>query len=117
MSANGECVFCKIVDGEIPSTKVYENDDLLAFRDLNPQAPTHVLVIPKRHFATAADLAAADAALGGALVVGAHHVAELDGVAESGYRLVFNSGEDAQQTVHHVHCHVLGGRNMTWPPG
>jgi histidine triad (HIT) family protein len=117
MSTDEDCLFCKIVAGEIPATKVHEDDDLLAFRDLNPQAPTHVLVIPKRHFATAADLAAADAALAGRLLTGAHRVAEIDGIDESGYRLVFNSGKDAQQTGHHVHCHVVGGRSMTWPPG
>lgn len=117
MSTNEDCLFCKIVDGRIPSTKVYEDDHLFAFRDLNPQAPTHVLVIPKRHFATAADLAAADPTLAGELLTGAHRVAEADGIAESGYRLVFNSGKDAQQTVHHVHCHVIGGRGLTWPPG
>ncbi len=112
-----DCLFCKIVAGEIPATVVHDEGRTLAFADLDPQAPTHVLVIPKKHYATAADAAAADPALLGELVTAAQHVAEEAGVAGSGYRLVFNSGRDANQTVPHVHLHVLGGRAMTWPPG
>lgn len=111
-----DCPFCSIIAGEIPATIVYQDDHVLAFRDLNPQAPTHALVIPKQHYANAAELAE-DPALAAAVFAGAREVAEADGVDESGYRLVFNTGKDGHQTVFHVHCHVLGGRSMTWPPG
>lgn len=112
-----DCLFCSIVAGDIPATVVHENDEVLAFRDLNPQAPTHVLVIPKQHYADAGELAEADPALSAAVLTGAKRVAELEGIASSGYRLVLNTGKDGNQTVFHVHCHVLGGRSMTWPPG
>jgi histidine triad (HIT) family protein len=112
-----DCPFCKIVAGEIPSTVVHETDLTLAFRDINPQAPTHVVVVPKAHHKDAAALAAADPALAGAVLSAAAAVAESEGVVESGYRLVFNTGADAGQSVFHVHCHVLGGRPITWPPG
>jgi histidine triad (HIT) family protein len=112
-----ECLFCAIVAGEIPSTRVLETDRILAFRDINPQAPTHVLVISKEHYPDVAALAAADLGLLGELVAAAHRVAADEGVAEAGYRLVFNTGAQAGQTVFHVHGHVLGGRNLTWPPG
>ncbi|HEY3505363.1 MAG TPA: histidine triad nucleotide-binding protein [Actinocatenispora sp.] len=112
-----DCLFCGIVAGEIPATVVSDEERVLAFADIQPQAPTHVLVITKDHHRTAADAAAADPALLGELVAAAHRVAEKSGVAESGYRLVFNSGQDAHQSVPHVHCHVLGGRDLTWPPG
>ena len=112
-----ECLFCAIVAGEIPATTVLETDRILAFRDINPQAPTHVLVIPKEHYPDVAALAAADAGLLGEVIAAAHRVAADEGVAESGYRLVFNTGAQAGQTVWHVHGHVLGGRDMTWPPG
>jgi histidine triad (HIT) family protein len=112
-----ECLFCAIVAGEIPATKVLETDRILAFRDINPQAPTHVLVIPKTHYPDVAALAAADAALLGEVIAGVQQVAEADGVAETGYRLVFNTGVQAGQTVPHVHGHLLGGRPLTWPPG
>jgi histidine triad (HIT) family protein len=110
-------LFCAIVAGEIPATKVLETDRILAFRDINPQAPMHVLVIPKDHHRDVAALGAADPGLLGDVVAAAHRVAADEGVAESGYRLVFNTGAQAGQTVWHVHGHVLGGRNMTWPPG
>jgi histidine triad (HIT) family protein len=112
-----DCLFCKIVAGEIPSTVVHETDLTLAFRDINPQAPTHVVVIPKAHHTDAASLGEADPALAGSLLAAAGAVAQAEGIAESGYRLVFNKGRGAGQTVFHVHCHVLGGRRMTWPPG
>jgi histidine triad (HIT) family protein len=112
-----ECLFCAIVAGEIPSTRVLETDRILAFRDINPKAPTHVLVITKEHYPDVAALAAADPGLLGELVTTAHRVAADEGVAETGYRLVFNTGAQAGQTVWHVHGHVLGGRNLTWPPG
>jgi histidine triad (HIT) family protein len=110
-------LFCAVVAGEIPATKVGETDRVLAFRDINPQAPTHVLVIPKEHHPNAAALAAADAGLLAEVVTEAHHVAEAEGVSEDGYRLVFNTGPQAGQTVPHVHAHLLGGRPLAWPPG
>jgi histidine triad (HIT) family protein len=112
-----DCLFCAIVAGEIPATKVLETDRILAFRDINPQAPTHVLVIPKTHYPDVAALAAADAALLGEVIDAVQQVAVADGVAETGYRVVFNTGADAGQTVLHVHGHLLGGRVFTWPPG
>jgi len=112
-----DCLFCAIVAGEIPATKVLETDRILAFRDINPQAPTHVLVIPKTHYPDVAALAAADAALLGEVIDAVQQVAVADGVAETGYRVGFNTGADAGQTVLHVHGHLLGGRVFTWPPG
>lgn len=111
-----ECIFCRIVRGEIPAQVVYESADALAFRDLNPQGPVHVLVIPRRHFAT---LHATDgeAALLGELLVAARAVAEQEGLGERGYRVVINNGPDGGQTVDHLHLHVLGGRHFGWPPG
>jgi histidine triad (HIT) family protein len=112
-----DCLFCKIVANEIPAEIVYETGRTLAFRDVNPQAPTHVLVIPKEHHADAAALAAADDGLADEVLKSAHEVAVLDGVSGSGYRIVFNTGAGAGQTVFHVHAHVLGGRDLGWPPG
>jgi histidine triad (HIT) family protein len=112
-----DCLFCAIVAGEIPATTVLETDRILAFRDINPQAPTHVLVIPKAHYPDVAALAAADAALLGEVVNAAQQVAAAEGVDETGYRVVFNTGAQAGQAVPHVHGHVLGGRLLTWPPG
>ena len=112
-----ECLFCAIVAGEIPATKVLETDRILAFRDINPQAPTHVLVIAKAHYPDVAALAAADAALLGEVIGAVQQVAAADGVAETGYRVVFNTGAEAGQTVPHVHGHLLGGRALAWPPG
>ena len=117
-----DCLFCRMVSGESPADVVHETDRVLAFRDINPQAPTHVLVIPKEHHATAAALASADPGLLGEVVAGAHTVAlqerlVSDGGTEPGYRLVTNTGPKAGQSVHHVHFHLLGGRRMEWPPG
>ena len=112
-----ECLFCAIVAGEISATTVLETDRILAFRDINPQAPSHVLVISKEHYPDVAALAAADSGLLGELVTGAHRVAVDEGVSDTGYRLVFNTGAQAGQTVPHVHGHVLGGRSFRWPPG
>ena len=112
-----ECLFCAIVAGDIPSTQVLETDQILAFRDIDPQAPTHVLIIPKAHYPDVAALAAADAALLGEVIDAAQQVAAAEGVADTGYRVVFNTGVQAGQTVPHVHGHVLGGRPLTWPPG
>jgi histidine triad (HIT) family protein len=112
-----ECLFCAIAAGEIPATRVVETDRVVAFRDINPQAPVHVLVIPKTHYPDVAALAAADSGLLGEVITEAHRVAAAEGVGDSGYRFVFNTGEHAGQTVPHVHVHVLGGRALTWPPG
>lgn len=109
------CLFCKIATGEIPATVVREGERTVAFRDINPQAPTHVLVIPREHYPTVGDLASAPELLA-EVVREAHATAEAEGVG-SGYRVVFNTGEEAGQSVFHVHAHVLGGRAMTWPPG
>jgi histidine triad (HIT) family protein len=112
-----DCIFCKMATGEIQPDVVLENDDILAFRDLNPQAPTHVLVIPKRHIATINDIGEEDAEMVGKLYLAAKQVAEMDGIADSGYRTVFNCNRDGGQEVFHLHLHVLGGRAMKWPPG
>lgn len=112
-----DCLFCRIVAREIPAEVVHETDMTLAFRDINPQAPTHIVVIPKVHHPDAAALAAADPALAGAVLKAAGEVAAADGIDTSGYRMVFNTGAGAGQTVFHAHCHVIGGRPMSWPPG
>ncbi len=112
-----DCIFCKIAAGEIPATKLLETDDVVVFRDLNPQAPTHLLAIPRKHIATINDLDAADAALVGKLYLAAKQVAVAEGIADSGYRTVMNCGEGAGQTVFHIHLHILGGRPLGWPPG
>ena len=111
------CVFCRIVAGEIPATVVYQDENVLAFRDLHPQAPTHVLVIPKRHLASLVDAGAEDTALLGQLQQAAVQVARQDGLEDSGFRLVTNCGEGAGQSVFHLHLHLLGGRRLGWPPG
>ena len=110
-----DCLFCKIAAGEIPGDVVRESDDYLAFRDINPQAPTHVLAIPKRHVATLNE--AEDASLLGGLLLFARDVAVEEGLAEDGYRVVVNTNAGAGQTVFHIHAHVLGGRPLRWPPG
>jgi histidine triad (HIT) family protein len=112
-----DCLFCKIVTGDIPAELVAESSRTIAFRDINPQAPTHVLVIPRDHHRDLAALAAADASLLAELAALAHQVAEAEGIASGGYRVVFNTGPRAGQTVFHVHAHVLGGRDLAWPPG
>lgn len=111
------CLFCKIIASEIPATKVYEDDQLIAFKDITPQAPMHVLVVPKRHVATLNDLSAADDGLVGAMVRRAAAIAKDHGYDGSGYRTVFNCNAQAGQTVFHLHLHVLGGRSLAWPPG
>ena len=112
-----DCIFCKIAAGEIPATKVYDDGEVLAFRDINPEAPVHLLVIPRRHIATLNDLTEADAALIGWLYLAAKQVAIELGVAENGYRTVINCNRDAGQIVFHVHMHLLAGRELGWPPG
>lgn len=112
-----DCLFCKIAAGEIPADRVMESPRTIAFRDINPQAPVHVLVIPREHFPDLAALAAAGGGLVDELAAQALQVASSQGMAEAGYRIVFNTGTDGGQTVGHVHAHVLGGRAMAWPPG
>jgi len=112
-----DCLFCKMVSGEIKADVVYEDQDVLAFRDINPQAPTHVLVIPKRHISTTNDIRPEDAELIGKLYLAAKQVAADEGIAGRGYRTVLNCLEEAGQAVFHLHLHLLGGRAMRWPPG
>ena len=112
-----DCLFCKIVSGNIPASIVYQDDRVLAFNDINPQAPTHVLVIPKRHIASLNDLSTEDDRLVGELVRRAAAIAKERGLAEGGFRTVFNTNRNAGQTVFHIHLHLLGGRSMSWPPG
>ena len=110
-------LFLKIIEREIPADIVFEDDEILAFRDINAQAPVHVLVIPKRHIPTINDLDDGDAALVGRLVLAARKIAAEEGLSEDGYRLVFNCNEKGGQSVFHIHLHLLGGRQMNWPPG
>lgn len=110
------CLFCKIVADKIPSAKVLENGDFLAFRDIDPKAPVHVLVIPKKHFEDIAELSKSDNVLTAGLMNFATEVAEVEKL-EKGFRIVLNTGQEGGQSVQHVHAHVLGGRSLTWPPG
>ncbi len=112
-----DCLFCQIVEGKIPSKKVYEDDDVLAFDDIQPQAPVHVLVIPKRHVATLNDLAPGDDAVAGKLLRVAALIAKQRGIADGGWRATVNVNRDAHQLVFHVHLHLMGGRSFGWPPG
>ncbi len=112
-----ECLFCRIVAGDIPADIVYENDRLLAFRDISPQAPIHILLIPREHIATINDLDEAHADIIGQLFLAAKAIARNEGIADDGYRVVMNCNAGAGQTVFHLHLHLLGGRQMTWPPG
>ena len=112
-----DCLFCRIVAGDVPAEVVATTERTVAFRDIDPQAPTHVLVVPKEHLTTAAEVGPEQAEVLAELLTTARTVAESEGVAGSGYRLVFNVGEDALNSVPHLHLHVLGGRRMRWPPG
>ena len=112
-----QCLFCRIISGEIPSKKVYEDDDSYAFRDINPQASTHVVIVPKRHIPTLNDLQPTDAETVGRLFLVAKKIAHDEAIAEPGYRTVFNCNAAAGQTVFHIHLHLLGGRELGWPPG
>lgn len=111
------CLFCEIVAGRIPSKKAHEDEKLLAFQDINPQAPTHLLLIPKRHIPSLVELTPGDDGLMGQLVRKARDLARDMGFHETGFRLVFNCGPDAGYSVHHIHLHLLGGRGLGWPPG
>ena len=112
-----DCIFCKIINGEIPSRKIYEDEELLAFHDVNPQAPVHFLVIPKKHIPSIMELDAAGSALLGKLLFKAQELAQSNGCGEKGARFVINCKTHGGQTVDHLHCHVLGGRYLLWPPG
>ncbi len=111
-----DCIFCRIIAGDIPSTRVYETDSIVAIRDINPAAPTHILILPRHHIARLADLKADDALLMGEVVAAAAEIARAEGISE-GFRLVANNGAAAGQSVFHIHFHLLGGRPMAWPPG
>ena len=112
-----DCLFCRIVAGEIPATKVAEDDQILAIRDVNPQAPTHILLLPRAHIVSAQDLRATDASLLGRIFAMSADLADREGVASTGYRVVTNVGRDGGQSVDHLHFHLLGGRRFSWPPG
>ena len=111
------CLFCRIITGEIPSSKVFENADLFAFNDINPQAPLHVLIVPKKHLATTNELTDGDEVLVGKMVRRAAAIAKENGFDQRGYRTVLNCNSEAGQTVFHIHLHLIGGRSLGWPPG
>jgi histidine triad (HIT) family protein len=117
MSAESDCLFCKIVGGQIPATVVHRDERVIVFRDINPQAPTHVLIVPNEHVADTEALEPEHDPLVGELVRTAREVARQEGLRERGYRLVINTGADAQNSVPHLHIHLIGGRKMSWPPG
>ena len=112
-----DCLFCKIIEGDIPSTKVYEDEFVLAFRDIEPQAPQHIIIIPKTHISSANEITAENSAVIGKIYEAASKIAKDLGFSENGYRIVNNCGKDGGQTVGHIHFHLLGGRNLQWPPG
>ena len=114
---SSDCLFCKILGGDIPADIIFESNDVIAFRDLNPQAPTHALIIPRKHVATINDLEEGDEALVGNLFLAAKKIATDEGIADAGYRVAMNCNEAAGQTVFHLHLHLLGGRQIGWPPG
>ncbi len=116
-STMSDCLFCKFVSHEIKTDVVYEDDNVFAFKDINPQAPVHVLVVTKKHIATLNDLTVEDVPEMGQLILSANKIAKEMGLSERGYRLILNCNKDAGQTVFHIHCHLLGGRTMGWPPG
>lgn len=117
MSSNPQCLFCRIASGEIPAKKLFEDDEVVAFHDVKPMAPSHVLVIPRKHIASLDDMTDADAATIGATVLRATKIARELHLEDDGYRLVVNNGPGAGQTVFHIHFHLLGGRQFGWPPG
>jgi len=115
--SSSDCLFCKIVAGDIPADIIYETESSIAFRDVNPQAPTHVLIIPRQHIATINDLNAGDESTVGDLYLAARKIAVEEGFADDGYRVAMNCNQAAGQTVFHIHLHLLGGRDFGWPPG
>ncbi|HEY8712574.1 MAG TPA: histidine triad nucleotide-binding protein [Thermoanaerobaculia bacterium] len=117
MAGNDRCLFCRIATGEIPAKKIYEDDHVIAFHDINPQAPTHVLVVPRKHIASLDEMSDADAQIVGNVLLRAAQIARDQQLTSDGYRVVVNTGEAAGQTVFHIHFHLLGGRNFGWPPG
>ena len=117
MASKADCLFCKIVAGEIDADIVYQDDGVIAFRDINPQAPTHVLVVPRNHVATINDLTESNVADVGSLFLAAKAVAKQESLEEKGYRVVMNCNQAGGQAVYHIHLHLLGGRQMGWPPG
>ena len=112
-----DCLFCKIVNGQIPSNTVYKDQLVTAFRDINPQAPTHILIVPNQHIGGAAEIDPSHASVLIAMFAAARRLTESEGIAAGGYRLVINEGPNAGQTVFHLHLHLLGGRTLAWPPG
>lgn len=114
---HSDCIFCKIAAGELGTPMVYEDEELVAFHDINPQAPVHILVVPKKHIGRISQLQEADRLLAGKMVLTAIQIAKEETISENGYRLVFNCGSDGGQEVKHIHLHLLGGRQMNWPPG
>ncbi len=114
---SADCLFCKIIAGELPSNKVYSDEEVIAFEDIAPAAPTHILVIPTRHIGAINEVEADDQALLGKLLLVANNIARERGLDDDGFRYVINTGEDGGQTVGHIHLHILAGRQMTWPPG
>ena len=111
------CLFCKIINGEITATKIYENEHIIAFNDINPKAPVHILVIPKKHIRSINELNSSDINLAGEIILAAKKIAKDQGVDSKGFRVVFNTNDDGGQTVYHIHMHIMGGRQMQWPPG
>ena len=112
-----DCIFCKIVQGKLPAKIAFQNDELIAFHDINPAAPTHILIIPRQHIASTAEITDQSGPLVGRMVLAAAQLAREQNIEKSGYRIVTNTGPDAGQSVHHLHLHLLGGRHMAWPPG
>ncbi|MBI2446952.1 MAG: histidine triad nucleotide-binding protein [Candidatus Omnitrophica bacterium] len=117
MNLNKDCLFCKIIRGEIPCKKVYEDENTFAFRDINPQAPIHIIVVPKAHIERISDVTSQNAKIISDMVMAANSIARQNNIDKSGYRLVINCNDDGGQTVYHIHVHLLGGRRMHWPPG
>ena len=111
------CLFCKIINGEITATKIYENEHIIAFNDIDPKAPIHILVIPKKHIRSINELNSSDINLAGEIILAAKKIAKDQGVNSKGFRVVFNTNDDGGQTVYHIHMHIMGGRQMQWPPG
>ena len=115
--SNESCLFCKILAGDIPADTIYESDTAIGFRDINPKAPTHVVIIPRKHIATINDIDPDDQLVVGSLFTAAREIAEKEGHADAGYRVAMNCNEAAGQTVFHIHLHLLAGRSFSWPPG